>query len=40
MTAKRVFRQGIHIRNQVGPQWIQMNVPHQFEQIEIFLAQD
>ena len=39
MTAKRVFPQGIHIRKS-GPQRIQMNVAHQFEQIEIFLAQD
>ena len=40
MTTKRVFPQGIHIRNQFGPQRIQMNVAHQFEQIGIFLAQD
>jgi hypothetical protein len=28
MTAKRVFPQGIHIRNQFGPQRIQMNEAH------------
>ena len=40
MAAKWIGPQRIHIRNQLGSQRIQMNVPHQLEQIGIFLAQD
>ena len=40
MTAKWIVPQRIHIRNQFGSQRIQMDVPHQFKQIGIFLAQD
>jgi hypothetical protein len=39
MTAKWIFSQFIQVLNQFGTQRIQMDVPHQFEQIGIFLVQ-
>ena len=39
MPGKWVLSQRIHIDNEFGPQWIQMDVTHQLQQVGVFLTQ-